>query len=117
MALEAPASQEVKRPNSPIPFTLRNTGTPADTDPAMHPVDATKYLNSDVYRLSVSMEGEGWTVQLLNGLAAVEFGTSQQIEVYVSYANGSAPSAEVTLRAVSESDPTKTATATVQVSR
>lgn len=117
LALEAPATQEVKRPNTPVTFMLKNTGTAAETDPALHPADATAFLNSDVFRLSVSMEGEGWTARLLNGLAAVEAGGSQKIAVYVSYANGSAPTAAVTFRAMSESDPTKTVTATVQVKR
>ncbi len=83
----------------------------------MHPVDVSAFLNSDVYRLSVSVEGEGWTVQLLNGLAALEFGGSQQVVVYVSQQEGGVPSATVTLHALSESDPSKSATAFVKVSR
>jgi hypothetical protein len=83
----------------------------------VHPTDLGAYLNYDVYRLSLSVEGEGWTAQLLNGLAAVEFGGSQQITVYVSQGGGSAPLATVTLRATSESDPSKTATATLQISQ
>ena len=117
MALEAPAHREVKRPNTPVIFTMKNTGTAGETDPAAHPADAAAFLNADVYRLSVSVEGEGWTAQLLNGLAAVEFGGSQGVAVYVSHAKGSAPTAAVTFRATSESDPTKTAAATVEVSR
>jgi M6 family metalloprotease-like protein len=117
MALEAPANQKVKQPNTPVTFTLKNTGTAAETDPAAHPADATAFLDSEVYRLSVSVEGEEWTALLLNGLAAVEFGGSQNITVYVSHANRSAPTAAVTLRVTSESDPTKTVTATVQVSQ
>jgi hypothetical protein len=117
IALESSANQEVKQPNTLVTFTLKNTGTPEETDPALHPADVASFLNFDIYRLSVSVEGEGWTARLLNGLAAVEFGASQQIKVYVLCANESPPSAEVTLRAKSESDPTKSATATVQVSR
>jgi hypothetical protein len=115
MALEAPASQEVKRPNTPVPFTLKNSGTPTETAPTLHPADATEYLTSDVYRLSVSVKGEGWEAKLLNSLAAVEFGRSQDVTVYVSHANRCSPFAELSLRAVSESDPAKTATATMQV--
>jgi hypothetical protein len=55
----------------------------------------------DVYRLSVT-QGSG---QLSNALAAVNAGESQQVPVY-------APAGAVTLRAVSESDPTKSAAAT-----
>ena len=42
---------------------------------------------------------------------------AQPVTVYVSQEGGSAPSATVTLRATSESDPSKTATATVHISR
>jgi M6 family metalloprotease-like protein len=66
-------------------FTLTNTGA----------------AGYDVYRLSVT-QGSG---QLRNRLAAVKAGESQQVPVY-------APAGAVTLKAVSESDPTKIATAT-----
>jgi len=117
VVLDAPADQKIKRPNTPILFTLNNTGISAASEPNVHPVDVSAFLNSDVYRLSVSVEGEGWTVQLLNGLAALEFGGSQQVVVYVSQQEGGVPSATVTLHALSESDPSKSATAFVKVSR
>jgi M6 family metalloprotease-like protein len=114
--LDAPADQEVRQPNTPIIFMLTNTGTTLDEEMEGHPADVGAYLNSDVYRLSMAVEGEGWTGQLLNGLAAVEFGRSQPVVVYVSQENGGIPSATVTLRATSESDPSKTAAASVQIS-
>ena len=86
-------------------------------DPSLHPSDAKAYLNSDVYRLSVSVEGKGWTAKLLNGLAAVEAGDSQSVTVYVFTEESSADQATVTLHAVSESDPSKSANAVVKVSR
>ncbi|MGH7506949.1 MAG: M6 family metalloprotease domain-containing protein, partial [Longimicrobiales bacterium] len=55
VALDAPAEQNVQQANSPVNFTLRNTGTSAQTDPAAHPQDARTYIVSDVYRLSVSV--------------------------------------------------------------
>ncbi len=117
VSLTAQDGQSVRRPDTPVRFTLGNPGAAAEMDPALHPADAGAYLNSDVYRLSVSVEGEGWTARMLNGLAAVEFGESRPVTVYVSREDGSAPSAAVTLRATSESDPSRTATATVKVSR
>jgi len=117
VALDVPTEQKVKRPNTPISFTLNNTGTSAAPEPNVHPVDGSAYINSDVYRLTVSVEGEGWTARLLNGLAAVEFGGSQPVMVYVSQQDGGVPTAVVTLQATSESDPSKSATATVKVSR
>ncbi len=116
-AIDGPASRKVRKPYTPILFTLKNTGAAAETDPAAHPQDAGAFLGADVYRLSVSVEGEGWDARLLNGLAAVEFGRSRRIPVYVSRDEGAALSATVTLQAVSESDPSKVAAASVTVSR
>ena len=98
-------------------FTLRNTGTPANIDPALHPSDAAPYLNSDVYRLSLSVEGDGWSAQLLNGLTAVEIGGNKIITVHVFRKEESSGTASVVLQATSESDPSKSATARVRISR
>ena len=114
-ALDARAGQKAAQPTAPVTFTLRNTGTAANTDPAIHPADANAFLKSDIYRLSVSVDGKGWKAQLLNGLAAVDFGGARQITVYVSAEAGSDPSAKVTLKAVSEGDPARSATATATV--
>ncbi|HYW48880.1 MAG TPA: hypothetical protein VE959_38810 [Bryobacteraceae bacterium] len=65
----------------------------------------------NIYRLSAAVYGAGWSAQLRNALAAVKSGESQTVAVYVTRAAGSAPSATVTLKAASESDPAKTATA------
>jgi hypothetical protein len=115
VALDARAGQKAPQPNAPVVFTLRNTGASVATDPGIHPADANAFLKSDLYRLSATVQGKGWTVQLLNGLAAVEFGGSRQVTVYVSNEAGSAASARVTLRAVSEGDPTKSASATATI--
>ena len=116
-ALEAPKSVKYKGNHTPVTFTLKNNGSPTDADPSLHPSDVTAYLNSDVYRLSVSIEGEGWTAKLLNSLAAVEAGDSQSVTVYVLAEESSADQANVTLHAVSESDSSQTAKAVVKLSR
>lgn len=115
VALGAPAGQRVRTPNTALAFTLRNTGTAAATDPALHAQDASAFLGSDIYRLTAWVDAPGWSVQLSNALAAVKFGDSQAVTVYVSRAAGCAPAAKVTLKAVSESDPSKTVTATCTV--
>lgn len=115
-ALDAPKATEYQGTYTPVTFTLKNTGSPADVAPTLHPSDATPYLNSDVYRLSVSVEGTGWTAKLLDGLSAVEAGHSHPVTVYVSAQNNSADTSVVTLHAVSESDPSQTAEAEVKVS-
>lgn len=103
------------RPAAACEFTLKNTGEAAQTDPALHPQDATAYLQDDIYRLSVSVSGRGWRAQLQNALAAVKFGEAQSVPVYVAAGAGRAGSAKITLKARSESDPTKTATAVIKV--
>ena len=115
--LTGPGEEKVSRANTPLSFTLTNTGSAASTDPALHPQDASAFLNSDIYRLSVSVEGEGWSAQILNALAAVEFGGTQSLPVYVSRGSGAAASATVIVTATSESDPSRTAAATLSVSR
>ena len=69
------------------------------------------------YRLSVSAEGQGWSAELANALAAVKFGASQPVPVEVKRAESGAAAGTVTLKAQSESDPTKTATAVCKVQR
>ncbi len=110
-ALETPAGRsglKAKQETTPVMFTLKNTGGVAE---AGAPFDA------DVYRLSVSVEGQGWTARLLNGLAAIKAGASEPVTVYVSRGAGAAKSAKITLRAMSESDPSKSAASTLTVSR
>jgi hypothetical protein len=50
-----------------------------------------------------------------NALAAVKFGETQNVPVYVSHGAGSAGTATVVLTARSESDPSKTMTARCEV--
>jgi hypothetical protein len=69
----------------------------------------------DIYRLSVSAEGPGWSAQLRNALAAPKPGESQRVEVVL--AKGTAPKAAITLRAQSESDPSRSATASCSAAR
>ena len=113
VALAAQSRPKVKGPDTPVIFALKNTGQAAAPGAA----GAAAHFDSDVYRLSVSVEGEGWSARLLNGLAAVQAGTSQPVTVYVSRDGGGAKAATVTLRAVSESDPAQTAAAAIKVSR
>ena len=93
---------------SPIVFKVANTGGAGS---------AGAPFESDLYRLSVSVGGKGWSARLLNALAAVKAGASEPVAVIVSSGAGAAKTAKVTLRAVSESDPSKTASASVRVTR
>jgi M6 family metalloprotease-like protein len=88
-------------------FNLTNTGAAAAT-PNVHPQDASAYLNSDIYRLSTSVSGTGWNAYLKNAFATAKFGDSVNVPVYIEKGTGSGT---ITLKATSESDPSKTASA------
>jgi hypothetical protein len=95
--------------------TLRNTGVASPVPPAAHPANVATYVGHDVYRLSVGVEGQGWTADLQNALVAVPFGGSLEIPVYITRPSGSAGPARVTMTAVSESDSLKRASVSVAV--
>ena len=98
-------------------FIVSNTGKRAATVPTLHPEDASRYLDSDIYRISVSVQGAGWAAQIQNALAAVPFGGKQSVPIFLSKTATAADSAVVTLRAASESDPTKKAIITYVVTK
>lgn len=110
VALAAPEKAKSAAPYTSISFDLKNTGEAG-------PAGANSAFGFDVYRLSVSVEGKGWMAKLPKALAAVKAGEAGKAVVYVAGEDGAAASAKVTLKAVSESDPSKTAVATVRVSR
>ncbi len=110
VALAAPEKAKSAAPYTSISFDLKNTGEAG-------PAGANSAFGFDVYRLSVSVEGKGWMAKLPKSLAAVKAGEAGKAVVYVAGEDGAAASAKVTLKAVSESDPSKTAVATVRVSR
>ncbi|MEQ4719674.1 M6 family metalloprotease domain-containing protein [Nonomuraea sp. B19D2] len=95
-------------------FPLLNTGKQAPAQ-GQHPEDVSAYLNSDVYRLKAEVQGKGWTAQLPNALASVDFGKQDLVTVNAVRESGGDRLAKVKLTATSESDPTKTATATCHV--
>ncbi|MFB9881667.1 M6 family metalloprotease domain-containing protein [Planobispora siamensis] len=95
-------------------FPLFNTGRTAPAR-GQHPEDVSAYLNNDVYRLSATVEGRGWTVTLPNQLATAAAGKHTSAAVHAQRAQGGSRLAKVTLTAVSESDPSKTARATCLV--
>ena len=107
-----PAAQDGK-----MEFTLRNTGKRAPTAATLHPEDAARFLDFDIYRISVSVQGAGWAAQIQNALAAVPFGGTQSLPVFVSKTATAADSAVVTVRVASESDPTKKAVVTYEVKK
>ena len=114
--LTAPSTATAGNQFGRVEIKLTNTGASASTDPSLHPTDATALLNSDIYRVSASVNGVSWTAEIPNALATVKFGESVTIPVTLAQGTGAASSATLNVKAVSESDPSKTATATVRLS-
>lgn len=71
--------------------------------------------SDDVYRLSVTSRGRGWTAELDNALTTTSAGDTVTVPVYVSRSPGAAQNTVVTLTARSESNPgvTRSRTCTV----
>ncbi|TDD30150.1 M6 family metalloprotease domain-containing protein [Kribbella turkmenica] len=89
-------------------FPLSNTGRAGSG--GQHPEDVTPYLEGDVYRVSATIDGTGWSMSLPNALATANAGQRTTVPVHTKA--GTSTLAKVTLTAVSESDPTKKSTAT-----
>jgi len=110
VAIDAAAAELIHERYTTCTFPLTNTGV-ASAVGGVHPEDASSYFG-DVYRLSVSAEGEGWQAQLSNALASAPFGGTVDVPVYVTRTLGSDVNGTISLTATSVSDPSKTSTAT-----
>ena len=114
VAVDEALGQSIHERFTTCTFPVSNTGSAAAVG-GVHPEDASTYFG-DVYRLSVSAEGDGWQAQLSNALASAPFGGSVDVPVYVTRDLGSDVNGTISLTATSVSDPTKTSTATCATS-
>jgi M6 family metalloprotease-like protein len=96
---------------------LTNTGTAVPADTTLHPQDVNANFNWDIYRLNVSVAGEGWSVHLQNELVAVPFGETRSIPLLIADEKTGARTGIVSFTATSESNPEKTVTVRFKVSR
>ena len=97
-----------------IHFRVHNTGTVA-TIPDVHPRRRDEAFTADVYRVTATIEGQGWSVDLPSPLAAIRAGQAVDTYAFARHTNTASRDAQITIRAVSESDPAKTATATLTI--
>ncbi|KAH7029265.1 uncharacterized protein B0I36DRAFT_244161 [Microdochium trichocladiopsis] len=89
-------------------FELTNPGSSAGTDGPDQAL--TSALQSDIYRLSVAVEGDGWRAVLPNELATARFGERVVVNVAVGAETGATSDAIVHLTVISESDSSVSAT-------
>lgn len=95
-------------------FKLSNKGT---FKAGANATIASSFFKSDVYRLSAKVDGRGWKVELPNELATAKIGSSTVAKVAVAADKKASDDAVVTLTVVSESDPSKSATAKCHVEK
>ncbi|KAJ4164837.1 hypothetical protein LMH87_006492 [Akanthomyces muscarius] len=95
-------------------FNLRNNGTQKH-ETSSDKVEAQKYTSSDIYRLSATVSGSGWEVQVPNEVATAQFGQEVSVLVAAKASEGSHTEATVTLKATSESDKNAVAVAECKI--
>jgi hypothetical protein len=99
-----PPVRKIKGYTGYVFFKVSNTGEPSATDTSLHHQITSRWLNGDIYRLSVKCEGTGYSALLLNELISLEPGETAEIPVYVSIDKGASRKAKVNLIIQSESD-------------
>jgi M6 family metalloprotease-like protein len=105
--ITSPEINKIKGSGEYAFFTVKNTGEPYISDQTLHLQNTVRWLNSDIYRLEVSVDGKGWTAQLLNGLLSLEPGFSERVPVFLSHEKDASGRAKVSLVVQSEIDPQK----------
>ena len=116
VAIDEAVAQSMHERYATCTFPVSNTGVADDLESNPHPEDASAFFANDVFRLSVDAEGSGWDAQLWNELATAPNGGSVNVPVYVTRDLGSSTYGSVNLTATSVSDPSKTSTASCEVS-
>jgi len=84
---------------------IKNTGTTGMMREGIHSQDVKENTDADVYRLKLTVEGEGWEAGLLHEIVYIRNGEETIITVYYGKQNENAGKAIITLTAISESDP------------
>ncbi len=96
-------------------FVLRNPEAARSVAPGVHPQDVSAFIQQDLYRLSVTVTGTGWTAQIPNALVAVKYGDSVPVPVHLHHGPVGGGPVTITLHAQSESDSRIQAIATFQL--
>jgi M6 family metalloprotease-like protein len=102
--VKSPSDKKIKGNAGYVFFTVKNTGEPSATDQSLHYQNTFRWLNSDIYRLSVSCESSGHSAMLLNGLISLEPGETADVPVYMERVKGSPRRVKVKFTVQSECD-------------
>lgn len=112
---EAPASAAASLTAPSFQVTVRNTASAPASASGPHPGAPASVFASDIYRVSVVVDGEGWTADVQNALVAVGLGEAAEVPVFAWPAAGASGPGRVTVTIVSESDPAARATTVTSV--
>jgi M6 family metalloprotease-like protein len=104
--ISQPAVEQLTSTTKSIEASLMNTG---DAGAAL--------FDSDVYRISASVEGAGWNVWLPYEVRAARAGETVPVHVYATAEEGAADNALVTITATSEADPSVAQSIVVDLSQ
>ncbi len=102
--IKPPTIKKIRGNAGYVFFTVTNTGEPSATDPSLHYQNTSRWLNSEIYRLSIKVEDNGWSAQLINGLISLEPGETAEVPVYQERVKGVSRKAKVTFTVQSECD-------------
>lgn len=114
--ITAPSEKKMKSSSGYRLFTIKKQGNPLPNGNLTGDQSTQKWLNRTIYRLSVSIEGDGWSATLLNNFAAPAAGESLEVPVWLSHGKNSSRKARVslTVRAEGAPDAVKISTFTIQ---
>lgn len=110
LELNAPAAGKLNR-NGYIEFEIANTGSESPLEEGIHPSDPGSGTDWDIFRLKAETDNPACSVKLLNELATVRNGDTIVVPVYIITDGDVTGDINITLRAVSESDSSVSATA------
>ena len=102
--IEPPTIKKIRGNAGYVFFSVTNTGEPSATDPSLHYQNTTRWLNSEIYRLSTNVVDNGWSAQLINGLISLEPGETTEVPVYLERVKGASRKAKVAFTVQSECD-------------
>jgi hypothetical protein len=104
VSVTPPAVRKIKGNTGYVIFSVKNSGEPSGMDTSLHHQNTLRWLNSDIYRLSVKCEGTGSSARLLNELISLEPGETGEVPVYISFEKETSRKAKLNLTIQSESD-------------
>jgi len=117
VAAEAPPTAGASESAASFSVTVSNTGAAPVAAPAGHPGAPASAFASDIYRMSVSVDGAGWDAGVQNALVAVKAGASARVPVFARRVSGTVGAARITVTVVSETDPATRASSVTTVQR